>query len=32
MAFLFQDQNQGIRNDPPRGMRGRRDRSLSSGL
>jgi hypothetical protein len=34
MAFLFQDQNQGIRNDddPHANARGRRNRSLSSGL
>jgi len=34
MAFLFQDQNQGIRHDDsPRGTRARhRNRSLSSGL
>jgi hypothetical protein len=32
MAFLYQDQNQGIRNDAPRGTCGCRDRSLSSGL
>jgi hypothetical protein len=34
MAFLFQDQNQGIRNDEPRTPRRavHRNRSLSSGL
>jgi len=32
MAFLYQDQNQGTRNNAPRGTSGRCDRSLSSGL